>query len=84
MLCSSRIISEMQPDIHTMEKFAFLKSIIHSQIIKLSVYHGFFLDSVHGSSMFAVKAKNYGVICNQSRSIAFDETCSYWSVSKSF
>ena len=31
--CSNRIISEMLPDIHTMEKFDFLKSMIHSQII---------------------------------------------------
>ena len=33
MICSSRIISKMQPEIHTMEKFDFLKSIVHSQII---------------------------------------------------
>ena len=33
MPCSSGIISEMQAEIHTMEKFDFLKSIIHSQII---------------------------------------------------
>ena len=32
MPSSFRIISEMQPEIHTMEKFYFLKSIIHSQI----------------------------------------------------
>ena len=33
MPCSSRIISEMLPEIHTMENFDLLKSIIHSQII---------------------------------------------------
>ena len=37
MSCSSRIISEMQPEIHTIEKFDFLKSIIHSQMIQFSV-----------------------------------------------
>ena len=30
-------------------------------------------------SMFAVMGKIYGVIYNQSSSIAFEETCSYWS-----
>ena len=34
---------------------------------------------LHGLSMFAVKAKIYEVIYNQSSSIAFDETSSYWS-----
>ena len=29
----SRIISEMVPRIHTIEKFDFLKQIIHSQMI---------------------------------------------------
>ena len=37
----------------------------------------------HGPSMFAVKAKIYGVLYNQSNSIAFDETSSYWSPPKS-
>ena len=37
MPCSSRIISEMLPEIHTMEKCDFLKSITHSFIIKFSV-----------------------------------------------
>ena len=38
---------------------------------------------LHSSSMFAVKAKIYGVLYNQSSSITFDETSSYWSVPKS-
>ena len=38
---------------------------------------------LHGPTMFAVKAKIYGVLYNQSSSIAFDETSSYWSVPKS-
>ena len=33
--------------------------------------------------MFAVKAKIYGVLYNQSSSIAFDETSSYWLAPKS-
>ena len=37
---------------------------------------------LHGPSMFAVKAKNYGVIYKQSSSIAFDETSSYWLAPK--
>ena len=41
----------------------------------------FFYNSypLHGPSMFAVKAKIYGVLYKQSCSIAFDETFSYWS-----
>ena len=38
---------------------------------------------LHGPSMFAVKAKIYGVLYNQASSIAFDETSSYWSALKS-
>ena len=38
--------------------------------------------ALHGPSMFAVKAKIYGVLYNQASSIAFDETSSYWSVLK--
>ena len=38
---------------------------------------------LHGPIMFAVKAKIYGVLYNQSSSIAFDETSSYWSAPKS-
>ena len=37
---------------------------------------------LHGPSMFAVKAKIYGLVYNQSSSIAFDETSSYWSTPK--
>ena len=33
--------------------------------------------------MFAVKANIYGVLYNQSSSIVFDETSSYWSAPKS-
>ena len=39
--------------------------------------------SLQGPLMFAVKATIYGVIYNQSSSIAFDETSSYWSAPKS-
>ena len=38
---------------------------------------------LHGPSMFAFKAKTYGVLYNQSSSIAFDETSSYWLAPKS-
>ena len=38
---------------------------------------------LHGPSMIAVNAKIYGVIYNQSSSIAFDETSSHWSTQKS-
>ena len=38
---------------------------------------------LHGMSMFAIKAKIYGVLYNQSSSIAFDVTSSYWSAQKS-
>ena len=39
--------------------------------------------NLHGPYMFAVKAKIDGVLYNQSSSIAFDETSSYWSALKS-
>ena len=39
MPCSSRIISEMLPEINTMEKCDFLKSIIHSYIILFYILH---------------------------------------------
>ena len=38
--------------------------------------------TLHGPSVFAVKAKIYGVLYTQSSSIAFDETSSYWSAPK--
>ena len=37
MTCSSRIMIEILPESHSVEKFDFLKSISHSQIIQLSV-----------------------------------------------
>ena len=37
---------------------------------------------LYGPSVFAVKAKIYGVLYKQFSSIAFDETSSYWSVPK--
>ena len=42
-----------------------------------------FTELLHGPSMFAVKAKIYGVLYNQASSITFDETSSYWSALKS-
>ena len=39
MLCLPRILSETLPEIHKTEKSDFLKPIIQSQIIKLSVYN---------------------------------------------
>ena len=38
---------------------------------------------LHSPSMFAVKAKIYGVLYNQASSVAFDVTSSYWSALKS-
>ena len=38
---------------------------------------------LHGPSMFAVKAKIYGVLYNQASSIPFGETSSYWTALKS-
>ena len=39
MPCSSEVISEMLPQIHTTEQCYFLKSIINSQIIQFSVVY---------------------------------------------
>ena len=41
------------------------------------------IQELHGPTMFAVKAKIYGVLYNQASSIAFDETSGYWSALKS-
>ena len=38
--------------------------------------------TLHGPSMFAVRAKIYGELYNQASSIAFEETSSYWSALK--
>ena len=38
MPCSCRIISETLSEIHTLQKFDFLKLIIYSQIVSFSVY----------------------------------------------
>ena len=37
-------------------------------------------NELHGPSMFAVKAKIYGVLYNQASSVAFDETSSYFGL----
>ena len=42
-----------------------------------------FKFKLHGPSMYAIKAKIYGMLYNQASSIAFDETSSYWSALKS-
>ena len=53
--------------------------------LRVQVLNLVFVDLLvlHGPSMFAVKAKIYGVLYNQASSIAFDETSSYWSALKS-
>ena len=52
--------------------------ITDHRIMAGSVCSANFLITLHGPSMFAVKAKIYGVLYNQASSIAFDETSSYW------
>ena len=51
------------------------KSPKHQMVIRQEI--------LHGLSLFAVKGRIYGVLCNQFSSITFDETSSYWSVPKS-
>ena len=55
-------------------------------LICTSAYKTQHTQRLHGPSMFAVKAKIYGVLYKQSSSmiktIAFDETSSYWSAHK--
>ena len=48
--------------------------------LRLFVLHRF--SQLHGPSMFAFKAKTYGLLCNQFSSVAFDETSSYLSAPK--
>ena len=40
------------------------------------------VQELHGPSVFAVRAKIYGVLYNLASSIAFDETSSYWPALK--
>ena len=42
MPCSSQILSEVMPEIHTMEKFGFLRSMIYSKIISIPVLKSLF------------------------------------------
>ena len=51
--------------------------------VLLFFYLCIFYHLLHGPSIFAVKAKIFGVLYNQSSSITFDETSSYWSALKS-
>ena len=52
------------------------------KLIMWEVNRLFYGHKLHCPSMFAVQAKIYGVLYNQASSIAFDETSSYWSASK--
>ena len=60
-----------------------ISSLVQFLIIKLCSYYSKCVP-MHGPSVFAVKAKIYGVLYNQAGLIAFDETSSYWSALKSF
>ena len=50
MPCSSQTISEILPEIHTIEKFDFLKSIVRSQVIKFSVERDYIIDMYYSPS----------------------------------
>ena len=64
--------------------FSFIKSIIDMiGFFYMCISQSIFFK-LHGPSMFAVKAKIFGVLYKQSSSIAFDETSSYWSALKRF
>ena len=52
-------------------------------MLMVTILHIKTFVTLHGPSMFAVKAKIYGVLYNQASLIAFDETSSYWSALKS-
>ena len=86
-MLSSGIISPYRRTNHALSHVYMLSSLA---IVDLA-YYGLVLQIgylwivvqlLHGPSMFAVKAKIYGVLYNQASSIAFDETSSYWSALK--
>ena len=63
---SSRIISEMLPESHTIEKYDYLKSVIHCPIILFSLVLGrhtkvanSFLYEYHGRLWEQMSARNY-------------------------
>ena len=60
----------------------FITFIFSNNRLPLKNLNIIFNDRLHGPSMFAVKANIFGVLYNQSSSIAFDETSSYWSAQK--
>ena len=62
--------------------FTNVKTFQFTYHLRISMFHKFDRRILHGSSMFAVRAKIYGVLYNQVSSIAFDETSSYWSALK--
>ena len=61
----------------TAYRLSLMISILHFYIGDRDISH-----TLHGPSMFAVKAKINRVLYKQSSSIAFDEASSYWSAPK--
>ena len=55
----------------------------HTECVALATNNLRRINLLHGPSMFAVKAKIYGVLYNPASLIDFDETSSYWSAPKS-
>ena len=78
----------MECSINNPDLSLLMKHLVIGQRLKtpnFSVFHWSPRGSLvlHGPSMFAVKAKIYGVLYKHS-SIAFDETSSYWLGPKNF
>ena len=68
-------------------KYKVYKILVNNKCTKMLLHgvwsYSFHDTTFHGPSMFAGKAKIYGMLYNQFSSIAFDETSSYWSALKS-
>ena len=71
----------------SIRKYKVDKVIVNNKCTRMLLHgvwsYSFHDTALHGPSMFVGKAKIYGVLYNQSSSIAFDETSSYWSALKS-
>ena len=68
--------SKVEPEVSQSE------GTFYNDVKFVLVYHRIYCHKLHGPSMFAVWAEIYGVLYNQAKSIAFDETSSYWSALK--
>ena len=75
MPCLSQLISKMLPEIHTLEKCDFLKLIVHSQIIYLSVL--FFQPVSRADREVIARLRNCVLALAEHKMLLFDTSILY-------